>query len=117
MASDCASFADVSEAPFESKSLEMQAWHELSSSGMLIQQDRNRDIPMNAKLRELPVEERVTLVEGLRDGLAEDRKVLPVTPEQRAELDRRLAAYEIDKNRGRPAADVLADVRTWKERG
>lgn len=66
---------------------------------------------MNAKLRELPVEERIKLVEDLWDSIADDRKALPVRPEQRAELDRRLAAYEIDKNRGRPAADVLADVR------
>jgi putative addiction module component (TIGR02574 family) len=66
---------------------------------------------MNANLRELPVEERIKLVEDLWDSIAEDRKALPVTPEQRAELDRRLAAYEIDKNRGRPAADVLADIR------
>ena len=66
---------------------------------------------MNAKLRELPVEERIKLVEDLWDSIAEDRKALPVTPEQKTELDRRLAAYELDKNRGRPAADVLADVR------
>lgn len=66
---------------------------------------------MNAKLRELPVEERIKLVEDLWDSIADDRKALPVTPEQRAELDRRLAAYEVDNNFGRPAADVLADVR------
>jgi putative addiction module component (TIGR02574 family) len=66
---------------------------------------------MNAKLRELPVEERIKLVEDLWDSIAEDRKALPVTAEQKAELDRRLEAYEVDKNRGRPAADVLADVR------
>ena len=66
---------------------------------------------MNAKLRELPVEERIKLVEDLWDSIAEDRKALPVTPEQKAELDRRLKAYEVDKNRGRLAADVLADVR------
>ncbi len=66
---------------------------------------------MNANLRQLPVEERIKLVEDLWDSIAEDRKALPVTPEQKTELDRRLAAYELDKNRGRPAADVLADVR------
>lgn len=53
---------------------------------------------MNANLRELPVEERIKLVEDLWDSIAEDRKALALTPEQRAELDRRLAAYEIDKN-------------------
>ena len=66
---------------------------------------------MNAKLRELPVEERIKLVEDLWDSIAEDRKALPVTPEQKAELERRLKAYEVDKNRGRLATDVLADVR------
>lgn len=66
---------------------------------------------MNANLRELPVEERMKLVEDLWDSIAEDRKTIPVTPEQKAELDRRLKAYEVDKNRGRLAADVLADVR------
>lgn len=66
---------------------------------------------MNAKLRELPVEERIKLVEDLWDSIAEDRKALQVTPEQKAELDRRLEAYEVDKNRGRLATDVLADIR------
>jgi putative addiction module component (TIGR02574 family) len=45
-----------------------------------------------------------------RGAVIPDHKAPLVTPEQRAELDRRLAAYEIDRNRGRPAADVLADV-------
>ena len=49
--------------------------------------------------------------EDLCDSIAAERNVLSVTPEQRAELDRRLNAYEIDQNRGRPAADVLDDVR------
>ncbi len=66
---------------------------------------------MNANLRELPVEERMKLVEDLWDSVAEDRKALPVTPEQKAEIERRLKAYEVDKNRGRLATDVLADVR------
>jgi putative addiction module component (TIGR02574 family) len=70
-----------------------------------------RDAAMTAKLRELPVEERIRLVEDLWDSIAADKKALPVTPEQRAELDRRLDAYEMDKNDGRLAADVIADVR------
>ena len=65
---------------------------------------------MNANFREFPVEERV---EHLRDSLAEDRKDLPVTPQQRAELDRRLGTYAVDKSRGRLVADALADVRRW----
>ena len=66
---------------------------------------------MNVKLRELPVEERIKLVEDLWDSIAADRKALPITPEQQAELNHRLEAYEVDKSRGRTAADVLVDVR------
>jgi putative addiction module component (TIGR02574 family) len=66
---------------------------------------------MNANLRQLPVGERIKLVEDLWDSIAEDRKALPVTPEQKAGIDRRLATCEIDKNRDRPAADVLAEIR------
>lgn len=70
-----------------------------------------RNSIMSVKLRELPVEERIKLVEDLWDSIAADRKALPLTPEQQAELDRRLEAYEVDKKRGRTAADVLIDVR------
>ena len=66
---------------------------------------------MNPKLQELPVEERSKLVEDLWDSIAADQHALPLTDEQRDELDRRLDAYEADKNRGRLAADTLADIR------
>jgi hypothetical protein len=33
------------------------------------------------------------------------------TADQRIELDRRLNAYAVDKNRGRPAADAVRDIR------
>ena len=66
---------------------------------------------MTTDLRGFPAEERIKLVEDVWDSIAEDRKALPVTPDQEAELDRRLKAYEVDKNRGRLAADLLADIR------
>lgn len=66
---------------------------------------------MNAKLNELPLEERIKLVEDLWDSIAAEQKALPLTPAQRKELDRRLDAYELDKNAGRLASDVLADIR------
>ena len=65
---------------------------------------------MNAKLRELPVEERIKIVEDLWDSIAANQKVLRLTAEQKAELDRRLEAYEVDKNRGRLAVDAVADI-------
>jgi putative addiction module component (TIGR02574 family) len=66
---------------------------------------------MNAKLKELPLDERIKLVEDLWDSIAADQKALPLTPAQRVELDRRLDAYEVDTNPGRRASEVLADIR------
>jgi len=65
---------------------------------------------MNTKPQQLPVEERIRLVEDLWDSIAADQQALRLTAEQKAELDRRLDAYEIDKNRGRLATDAVADI-------
>ena len=66
---------------------------------------------MNANLRNLPLDQRIRLVEDLWDSIASDQKALPLTPEQKAELDRRLDAYEGDRDPGRPADEVIADIR------
>lgn len=66
---------------------------------------------MDTKLRELPVEECIKILERPWDSIADGRNALPVTAAQEAELDRRLNSYDVDKNRGRPVADVLADIR------
>lgn len=66
---------------------------------------------MNPTLRDLPVEQRIRLVEELWDSIAADQEALPLTEEQRAELNRRLDAYEADGDPGRPAEIVLADIR------
>jgi putative addiction module component (TIGR02574 family) len=59
---------------------------------------------MNAKLGELPLGERLRLVEDPWGSIAADQKALPVTPAQRTELDRQVDAYELDKNAGRLAS-------------
>ena len=66
---------------------------------------------MNSALRELPIEQRMRLVEDLWDSIAADQSALPLTDWQRAELNRRLDAYEADGDQGRPVDDVLADIR------
>lgn len=66
---------------------------------------------MNAKLLELPVKERIRIVEDLWDSIAADQKSLPLTPEQKTELDLRLDAYEADGNPGRLVTDAIADIR------
>lgn len=66
---------------------------------------------MNSKLQMLPFDERIRLVEDLWDSIASDQQALALTTEQKAELDRRLDAYELDKNRGQLATDVVSRIR------
>ena len=66
---------------------------------------------MNGKLRELTIGERIRVVEDLWDSIAADQRALPLTTAQKAEFDQRLDAYESDGACGRPAVDVLAEVR------
>jgi putative addiction module component (TIGR02574 family) len=66
---------------------------------------------MRYKLQEIPLEERIQLVEDLWDSIAADQQTLQLTTEQKAELDRRLDAYETDRNPGRPALEVIEDIR------
>ena len=44
------------------------------------------------KIREVPVEDRMRLVEDIWDSIAEEQGVLAISDEQRRELDRRLEA-------------------------
>jgi putative addiction module component (TIGR02574 family) len=69
------------------------------------------DFQMNSNLRQLPIEERIRLVEDLRDSIDLDQCALRLTPEQAAELDRRLDAFEADGGTGRLATDAISDIR------
>jgi putative addiction module component (TIGR02574 family) len=69
------------------------------------------EIVMSPSLLELPIDKRIQLVEDLWDSIAADQNALPLTGEQRAELDRRIDAYALDRNPGRPADEVIADIR------
>ena len=66
---------------------------------------------MISNLRELPITERIQLVEDLWDSIADDQEALSLSDAQREELDRRLDAYETDRLKGRKADDVMADIR------
>jgi putative addiction module component (TIGR02574 family) len=67
---------------------------------------------MNTTLKSLPLDERIRLVEDLWDSIALDQMAIPLSQDQKAELDRRLQAFEIDGNPGRPAAEVIASIRS-----
>jgi putative addiction module component (TIGR02574 family) len=61
-----------------------------------------------SEILKLSVAERIQLVEDIWDSIAADPDALPLTPEQREELDRRLADADADPGEGRPWSEVKA---------
>jgi putative addiction module component (TIGR02574 family) len=57
-------------------------------------------------LLELPVSERLRLVEDLWDSIAEVPEAIELSEDQRADLDRRLEAYHKDPETGSPWNEV-----------
>ena len=62
-------------------------------------------------LRSLPIVERIKLVEDIWDSIAADQSILPITNEQKAELDLRLDAYEADDIKGREIKEAIANIK------
>jgi putative addiction module component (TIGR02574 family) len=67
---------------------------------------------MNSTLKQLSVDERIRLVEDLWDSIAVDQSAIPLSSEQKSELDRRLDAYETDGNSGKPSKEVISELRS-----
>ncbi len=55
---------------------------------------------------ELPVSERLKLVEAIWDSIADVPEALPLTEEERAELDRRLRDFAENPDDGSPWSEV-----------
>ena len=66
---------------------------------------------MKSWIRELPLDERIKLVEDLWDSIAAEQGALPLTDAQKAELDRRLEAYARDGDKGVPAFEAIEALR------
>ena len=66
---------------------------------------------MATKLRDLPLEERLKLVEDLWDSIAAEERRLPLTASQRKLLDERLDEYELDGEPGEPVDAVVERIR------
>jgi len=60
--------------------------------------------------RSLSVPERLDLVEDIWDSIAQDAESLELTPEERAELDRRLAEHERDPSSAIPWETVKDEL-------
>jgi putative addiction module component (TIGR02574 family) len=59
---------------------------------------------------ELPVSERLELVGDIWDSIAQVPEKVALTPEQSAELDRRLEAYRLNPSAGSPWSEVKARI-------
>ncbi len=62
------------------------------------------------EIRDLPVAERVALVEEIWDSIVEDEAKFELTDAQKAELDRRLASRASSDSRGSDWADVKTRI-------
>ena len=65
-----------------------------------------------SSILKLPIEERIRLVEDSWDSIAADQSALDLTKAQRAELDKRLDAFEKDDETGREVFEAIADIRS-----
>jgi putative addiction module component (TIGR02574 family) len=64
-----------------------------------------------SSLLKLPIEDRIRLVEDIWDSIADDQSALDLSNAQRAELDKRLDAFEEDREIGREASEVISEIR------
>jgi putative addiction module component (TIGR02574 family) len=64
-----------------------------------------------AEILELPVADRMRLVEAIWDSISAAPEALPLTDWQREELDRRLAEFEADSGSGSTLEEVFARIR------
>ncbi len=64
-----------------------------------------------AEVLQLPVAERIRIVEAIWDSIAQTPEAIELTEEQKAELDRRLKALEKNPEEGSSWAEVRS--RVW----
>ena len=66
---------------------------------------------MISNLNTLPIDQRIQLVEDLWDSIAQENIAIPITQDQKNELDLRLKAYSLDEKKGKDAKLVFANIR------
>lgn len=82
-------------------------WYAAPDSGTLFAMKPN----LVADILELPVAERVRLVEAIWDSIAAAPEGLTLTEWQREELDRSLAEFDADPDSGSTLDDVFSRIR------
>ena len=70
------------------------------------------DADLTKQVLNLPLPDRIALVEELWESILSQADEVPLTDAQRAELDRRLARYEADPDSAKPWDEVRS--RLWE---
>lgn len=73
--------------------------------------ERMASIPKAQDIAQLSVAERLDLMDRIWDSLAPKADSLPLPEWHLAEIDRRLAAFAEDGDRGRPVDEVFAELK------
>ena len=63
------------------------------------------------KIHEVPLDERIRLVEDIWDSIADEQEALRISDEQRRELDKRLEAYRLSNDPGVSALEAIERIR------
>jgi putative addiction module component (TIGR02574 family) len=63
-----------------------------------------------AKIQHLPFDQDFELVENIWNTIAVEQAAVPMTPEQKRELDNRLDAYRANRAPGHPASEVIEGI-------
>jgi putative addiction module component (TIGR02574 family) len=69
-----------------------------------------KSTPLLSEALALPVPDRIALVEAIWESIAESGEVLALSPEQEAELDRRMEEYRKNPDSGIPWNTVKAEL-------
>jgi putative addiction module component (TIGR02574 family) len=72
---------------------------------------------LHQELFRLSVAERLEILEALWDSIPEDDEALDLTPEQREDLDLRVAESNADPDGGTPWSDARERIRGRKRNG
>lgn len=82
-----------------------------SQAAVADQRARRYTSPMDPAFEKLTPAEQIQHVQDLWDHIAEHPEGVPVSPEMKAELDRRLAAHRADPSTAIPWEQVKAELR------
>ena len=66
---------------------------------------------MATNIQDFPLDKRFKLVDDIRETITAEQAAVPMTSEQKRELDNRLDVYQAIRDPGDPAGEVIERIR------